>query len=529
MEGSTEFLMAMYREGVRFWINNDRLHYRAPRGALTPSQIAMITSLKEEIIEVLQEEQDLSEIPLPIGRRLTSDPVPLTFAQEGCWKWKKKLPSLNFLMPYSFRIFGALNVEALQASLSEVVRRHESLRTRFVVIDGVPTQRIDEPVGFEMAFVDLSIEAASTELSNKTQNAIEQFFKQPMDLEVGPLFAVMLLRVADKEHVLAVAIDHTVSDVMSIRIVIREIWTLYRDFVKGQPLSLPEVSLQYADIAIWQRHAGRNWLEKNAGDIKRRLDGASRIQWPVEDGVQGLPPDFSWILFHFDKSISSGLHDVARNKKTLPALVVLALLSAVVAVWCNQRDFVLPFTVSGRYGSDMETVTGFLADSLLLRIELKGSESLSDLLNVVTKEFLGAWERPDFGRCFEEMAHLLGGTGMNWLPSGSNEYTGEPTPSDWSESDMNLRIEEFDFKINPLENMRFEGENDTYRGISLMFRDTKEGIGAAGLYRVDLVSADAAARFARDLVLVSEQFVRDPSVHFAAFREHCISDPPSLK
>src|SRR5690606_41096467 len=154
------------------------------------------------------------------------------------------------------RLRGTLDTDALERSFSEIVRRHESLRTTFHELDGRPVQRIHAPAPFRLPLTDLSA-LGSDERDAEVRSRIDDELARPFDLEQGPLFRAELLRLADDEHVLILGMHHIVSDGWSLGVLTRELGALYTAFTSGEPSPLEDFEVQYADFAAWQR----SWLE----------------------------------------------------------------------------------------------------------------------------------------------------------------------------------------------------------------------------------------------------------------------------
>ena len=199
----------------------------------------------------------------PITPREPGGNPPLSFAQQRLWFLEQLEPgSIAYNIPSAFRLSGPLDVSALEQSLAEIVRRHEVLRTTFAAVDGEPIQVI-HPVsanGFRLSILDLTTNhpsASGQPFLNDLQNLLLKEARQPFDLAQGPLLRATLVRLAETEHILHLTIHHIVYDGWSEGIFFQEMRTLYQAFAKRQPSPLAELSIQYADFAVWQRQ----WLQ----------------------------------------------------------------------------------------------------------------------------------------------------------------------------------------------------------------------------------------------------------------------------
>src|ERR1700693_1496243 len=174
---------------------------------------------------------------------------PLTFPQQRLWFLDQLEPHATpYLIPWSIRMNGTLNVDALRDSLNEIVKRHEILRTTFSAVDGQPTQVIAPSLYIPLPVVDLS---EFSEREKQAQQLASAEAQTPFDLKTGPLVRAQLLRLAAAEHILLLTLHHIIFDGWSRRILVRELATLYEAYCAGAPSPLSDVALQYADYAVW--------------------------------------------------------------------------------------------------------------------------------------------------------------------------------------------------------------------------------------------------------------------------------------
>src|SRR5262249_27923257 len=211
-----------------------------------------VAALATQVEAALRLDQGTVAPPLRAVER--DGDLPLSFAQQRLW-FIDQLDggSATYNISTAVRLNGVLDVAALERALSEVVRRHEALRTTFPTVDGLPVQRIAEPQALHLPLVDVSEPGAVERLA--TEEA-----QRPFDLSVGPLLRVQLLRVSEEEHVVLVTMHHIVSDGWSMGLLVREVSRLYEAYRSGQESPLPELPIQYADYAAWQRE----WLDGEA-------------------------------------------------------------------------------------------------------------------------------------------------------------------------------------------------------------------------------------------------------------------------
>ena len=210
--------------------------------------------------------------------RERSGPVAALFAQQRLWFFDQLEPnSASYNIPIVLRISGKLNAAALESSLAEVVRRHEALRTSFALVEGVPVQVVHDIDGWHLPLIELN---TMPEPEREAEIFMKNEAVRPFDLQAGPLFRATLLQLAAEEHVLLLTMHHIVSDGWSMSVLVREAATLYQAYIEGRAAALPEVVVQYADFASWQRE----WLtgevlEEQLSYWRQQLGGARCRSW----------------------------------------------------------------------------------------------------------------------------------------------------------------------------------------------------------------------------------------------------------
>lgn len=448
--------------------------------------------------------ETLDATDIPLQPRPVGCPVPLMALQMQVWNRFVEQGRLSELRmcAASVRVLGPLNTCLLRRSVEAVVQRHESLRTRIVAVGGIPRQHIDAACGCELEVIDLA-KVSSTNVERESKRLAKEFIEEKIDLSVGPLFAVKLLRLSNLEHVLILALDHIVSDGVSFGILSREIWTLYNQATQGRALSLAPLPVQFGDYAVWQQRTYDTWLKKHETYWRVRLAGAPRPQLPLDDGLAQVEhPTVAVRHFPFGKTLSARLRDVARRERTLLPLVVLAVYVAVLSRWCNQRDLVLTFVSHGRYGRpELENMIGFLVNFLLFRIEVTKEDSFLDLLERVNLEFYSADQHQDFNRV------------PDFVPDcpAPHELSFDWAPVNWSGRSVHQQEEaggEVKVQPFPIQTFRYR-VNESYK-FAAVPSDTASGIVITLVYRIDLFAPSTIERFGRNLRLFAEEFTHQP-------------------
>ena len=507
-DGAADLLFTLYRKGVKVYIDNGRLRYQAPKGTVTLDELTRLRALKEEILALLvQAPSILTDAPLV--PRPASDRVPLTVIQQVTLDWFGFSRRARALDTFPMRLVGELNIKSLRETFVELVRRHESLRTRIVCIDGIPEQEVDEAVGFDLENIPLSgISKGDREI--EARRFIAQRFRERVDVAVGPLFAARLLKLDDQDHVLVISWDHLFWDAVSLGILWRDIWTMYTQSVRGLPFSLPKMPIQLGDFAVWEQKTSKSWMDKHDAYWSERLAGAQLVRLFVdEEMAKASGQKIQQLSIAFEKSLIAEVCEWSRQEQTTPMMSLLTAYIALVLRWCNKTDLVIYVPVVGRCHPEVKNTIGSLACGMLLRIQIVEDDSFLDLSRRVAKEYGTAYEHVDVLRSQISEPELLRSTTFNWFPSG---YNLDPVAyfenSVAGEFDQAIRLQPFTSESAPPDD-DFEWdkpEGELFLGIS----ETKEGVTAYMNYRADRVTRSTVERFAEHFRSFIKILVRNP-------------------
>lgn len=429
--------------------------------------------------------------------------APLTFQQQWFWNLLQQYKTWNWLVRVCLRLSGPLNISALEASFDQLIRRHDTLRTRIIVRDGVPVQQVDPARGYPLAVVTPAEVLASAREAD-AERRIREFLDLGVDLATGPLLKVQLLKVREAEHLLVVAIHHVIADGSALNLMFREIWLLYAERLRVCPPALAGTPPQHSDYALRQSNTNELWEEKHGRYWRERLAGATCIQWPLSnEGLsRATPGQYNKLKISFGESLTAQARDLARSLRTYLSMIFLTGYVATLSRWCQQKDFVLPFVVAGRQDPKQEGMIGNLYHLLYLRMELRDDESFSELLSRVTQEFYRGVLHQDSGRLMTQLPELQMGTCVNWLPGPPLEDAGLPPPS--VADKIGIRVEPFPFKWQG-------GKSPPTTQTSLMLYQKPEGVMGSWLYRSERFSPDTMQRFVHRMRVDLEEFVRSPA------------------
>jgi amino acid adenylation domain-containing protein len=404
-----EFLEWLSRLGICVWAEGANVRLNAPKGVLTPALREELTHRKAEILTILRD-GGVKRAPERawLAQVLRQGDLPLSFAQQRLWFLDQLEPNTSaYTITSRQRLRGSLDLTALASAFTELVRRHESLRTTFASKDGEPVQRIADPGPVTFRIVALEHEP-TVDRGALVEQMVREEAQRPFDLARGPLFRPILLRLTPDEHELLMAVHHIVADGWSLGILARELGTLYEAFAAGRPSPLPELPIQYADFALWQRR----WL---TGDIfeaqqyywREHLGGRpAPLQLPTDHPRSGRPTSAGASHdFRLPRPLADGLRELSRREGATLLMTLLAAFKVLLARYTGQEDIVVGTPVANRNYVELEPVVGFFANMLVLRTDLGGDPTFREILARVRETCLGAYAHPDmpFEKLVEEL------------------------------------------------------------------------------------------------------------------------------
>ncbi|MFD8823829.1 amino acid adenylation domain-containing protein [Streptomyces sp. NPDC059605] len=337
-------------------------------------------------------------------------PLPLSFAQHRLWFLDQLEPGrAEYLIPMGLRISGPLDVPALRASLSDLVSRHEVLRTRFVGdVDGNPGQVVDPPRPLPLAVHDLRSVAGQDAREEAAAALVDTEGFRPMDLGTGPMVRALLIRLADEEHLLSLTVHHIAFDGWSAGVLSRELTALYGARVAGTADGLSEPPLQYADFASWQRQ----WF---TGDVlaeqldywRARLVGTEPLELPTDRRRPARRSgNGAMLTFRVPAKTADDARRLSKEAGASLFMTLLAVFQTVLSRYSGQEDIAVGTPIAGRNRAEIENMIGFFVNTLVMRTDLSGDPAFTELLDRVKDTALGAYDHQDlpFERLVEELA-----------------------------------------------------------------------------------------------------------------------------
>jgi amino acid adenylation domain-containing protein len=384
------------------------LRVNAPKGTLTAELRSQIAQRKAELLKCLRDQASpASFVPGPILQRVSKDPAPLSFAQERLWFLEQLEPgSAVYNISRASRLTGKLNIAALEASLTEILRRHEILRSQIHIVDGRPMQMTASPLEFKLNFSDLR-SLSGSERDGKIRSQIRVAGEWQFDFAAGLFLRAVLLQINDDQHILVLTTHHIVSDAWSMGILTRELWTLYDAYANGRPLPLQELPVQYLDYAVWQRE----WLqgevlEAHLSYWRKELENLPVLNLPTD---RPRPARQSYLgarqPIALSVSLTAAVNELSRREGVTQFMTLLAAFQVLLHRYSKQEDVVVGSPIANRNRTELEGLIGFFVNTLVLRVNFSGNPTFQELLSRVRETCLGAYAHQDlpFEKPVEEL------------------------------------------------------------------------------------------------------------------------------
>ena len=499
-------LLDQLRE-LNFTISADdgRLIVRGPKEGLPPELRARLTERKSEILELLKDSAMPRRTPL---RRVPRDrELCLSFAQQRLWFLDQLEPGKSiYNVPGALRLKGPLDVDALQRSLEEIVRRHEALRTTFATGESGPVQIVSPSSRLTLLREEIRCgreEEAEAEISHRV--VLEG--SQPFDLSRGPLLRAKLIRVGADDHVLLLTMHHIVSDGWSMGILYRELSALYRAFLRGEPSPVAELPIQYVDFAVWQRE----WLkgpelDRQLAYWKKQLDGIPALLNLPTDRPRPAIQSFRGRTQSrvFGKDLVEGLKALNRREGVTLFMTLLAAFQTLLHRYSGQEDIVVGAAIANRNRTEIEGLIGFFVNALALRANCSGDPTFRDFLASVRRTALDAYEHQDlpFEKLVEELnPHRT----LSYTPVFQVMFVLQNAP----DSAMNLE----DLSVS-----RVRGGGETAKfDLTLSVSETAQGLRVSLQYNTDLFEDATIARWLGHYETLLEAIVKEPDRSLSEF------------
>ncbi|MFP2928166.1 amino acid adenylation domain-containing protein [Pyxidicoccus sp. 3LG] len=431
--------------------------------------------------------------------------VELSFAQQRLWFLDQLQPGTPlYNMPAALRLEGVLDVAALERAFTELVRRHQTLRTTFRAREGRAVQVISPSAAFPLPLEDLGHLPESEREGEALRRAHEEA-RRPFDLSQGPLLRMRLLRLSGHQHLLLVTMHHIVTDGWSIAVLIQEVAALYEAFVSGRPSPLPSLPIQYADFATWQRE----WLqgevlEQQLGYWRTQLEGApAAVELPTDrprTSDTGSPGASR--VFELPPRLTRELTALCQREGATLFMGLLAGMQVLLSRYSGQDDISIGAPIAGRTQVATEGLIGFFVNTLVLRTRVEGEASFLELLGRVKDVTLDAYAHQEVP--FEKLVEVL-------------QPPRQPGRTPFFQLTLALlNVPTAKLALPGLRMESLEVDSGIARfDLSLLFEETPGGLRGKVEYRTDLYDDTTVARMMEHLGVLLEGAVARPEQRLA--------------
>ncbi len=479
----------------------DAFHVELPLRCLF--EMTTVSGLATKIEATMLSDKQIETPPLvPVSR---DRELPVSFAQHRMWFLDQLEPgNSSYNVRRVIEIEGPLNVNALRRTFNEIVRRHETFRTTFPTVEGIPIQVISPSLTLPLPIVDYQgFSAADRQV--EIDRLITTEGELQFDLTRGPLLRAILLRLDEQEHVLALTMHHMITDGWSLGVFFTEMRKLYDAICEGDSSPLPELPIQYADYSVWQR----DWLQGEALELqlsywREQLAGAPALLELPTDRPRPAIRTYSgarhWI--QLSETVTRSLYELSRGEGVTLYMTLLAAFDVLLSRYSRQRDIVVGSPIANRNQVETEGLIGLFINTLVMRTKLDGDPTFREVLKRVKEVALGAYTHKDAP--FERLIDDLGlHRSLSYNPLFQVWFVLQNWPSA-SADPAGLTMVSL-----PLENQK------TRHDLQLSAWESAEGIRASFEYGSELFDAATIVQMAENFELLLEHVVAQPTARLS--------------
>lgn len=435
-----------------------------------------------------------------IPKRQVSKNIPLSFSQERLWFIDQLYHGSSFYnIPIAFHIEGHLNITALQQSLNEILKRHEVWRTTFKLVNGEPVQEIAPQLTWDLPIINLEY-LSGKDWESEVKQLVAEEAKKPFHLAKEPLVRASLLRLSQEEHVLLVTMHHIITDGWSCGVFLRELSTLYAAFSTNQASGLPNLPIQYADFAIWQRDRIQGeFLATQLNYWKQQLKGDLPVLQLPTDRPRRAVTTFTGAkqYFTFSIALTDALRQLSQREDTTLFMSLLAAFNILLYRYTDQEDILIGSPIANRNRAELEGMLGLFVNTLVLRNNLSGNPSFREFLHRVREVTLDAYAHQDLP--FEMLVEKLQPErDLSRNPLYEVMFALQNTRVSVQEvSGLTLRTLEFDSGTAQLD-------------IFLSMSESQEGLTGCLEYNTDIFDSTTITQFINNFQTLLENIVANP-------------------
>ncbi len=398
LETTAQFLNRVRKLGIQLTAQGDRLACNAPKGALTAELKSELVRRKSAILKYVEAAKPDAALEPELKAVSGRTELPMSSGQKRLWFLEQlEKGNVAYNIPVAVELSGPLNVRVLEQSLVEIIRRHQSLRTRFVSVDGAPKAYASTVDDWRLEQVNLSGAEKSNKFGLISKIAREQA-RRPFDPNKGILVRGQLLEFSEGEHVLVLVVHHIAADGWGLGIIFQELLELYPAFLHGRPSPLPELPLQYADFADWQGQLLQT--ERLQGQVrywKNHLQAPLPILELPSDRPRPSRQTFNGArrVFELSREIMSGVKAVSRAEGATDFIVLLSAFRLLLYRLTGQEDQIVGTAIARRNRPELEKLVGLFINNLALRTSLAGDPTVRELIGRVRETCLNGFANQD--------------------------------------------------------------------------------------------------------------------------------------
>jgi amino acid adenylation domain-containing protein/non-ribosomal peptide synthase protein (TIGR01720 family) len=440
-----------------------------------------------------------------IQPRQNQGSLPLSFAQERLWVLHQLQPDVPFYNEvHFFHLRGILNVAALEQSFNAIAQRHAVLRSTFATVEGKPVQSVAPFHPLTLPLIDLT-DQAETEREATARSIATQEAQHPFDLANDSLVRIKLIRLSSTHHILLLTVHHIVCDGWSVGVFIHELATFYNAFATGEPISLPDLPIQYTDFAAWQQEwLQGELLETQLAYWKRHLSGTLPVlelpttrPRPTTETGRGAIQTSSLSLV-----LTQALKTLSQQEGVTLFMTLLAAFKVLLYRYTRTEDILVGSPIATRNRVELEGLIGLFLNTLVFRTDVSGNPTFQELLQRVRGVALGAYAHQDvpFEKLVEE---LQPDRNLSQSPLFQVMFILQNTPQPTLEL-SGLAIEPWDI----------DNGAATF-DLTLSLQETPQGLSTSWEYNTDRFDAETIARMLGHWQTLLEGIIANPQAHLS--------------
>jgi len=384
------------QKGISIFLKDDQLKLKVAKNKQVDQDfLNVLRTYREEIISFLKSEAtdfkkiDLKEQAIPVFDRNAIDKIPLSFAQQRLWFIDQLENSVHYHIPEVLRFKGTLDIDLLEKAFRKVIDRHESLRSCFIDDDGTPYQRIQSSQEWKLS--------RATVIEEEAEAAIDEIKDQPFDLSKDYMLRAGLLSISEDEHLLVLVLHHIAADGWSLSILVDELTEIYSAWGQGKTPALNEMSIQYADYAVWQQSESNSkayeeklayWEQKLANTTQ--LDLYTDYTRPAIQSTRG-----KYHSFQLKGDLHQEIQNLCKEQEVTLFMLLLAVYNILLSRFSGKNDICVGTPVANRLSEETERLIGYFINTLAIRNQLDKDQSFESLLQKVKTSTMEAFSCQD--------------------------------------------------------------------------------------------------------------------------------------